>query len=115
MLSRHVSEEDLSNAGGVADRSRCLARRIQSAAAPSGALVLWQNPDADIRGQCAVGEGENLSGVTLVRTRCLSGEVLSYTAKQRGVLRPDGARRLSSFGDQQKRRPPWGITRYSYA
>src|SRR6476660_2798348 len=79
ILSRHVSEEDLSNAGGVADRSRCLARRIQSAAAPSGALVLWQNPDADIRGQCAVGEGENLSGVTLVRTRCLSGEVLSYT------------------------------------
>ena len=41
--------------------------------------MLWQDTDADVRGQCAVGEGENLSSLTLVRTRGLSDEVLTYT------------------------------------
>lgn len=43
----------------------------------TGALVLWQNPDADVHGQCAVGEEDNLSGTTQVGTRCLSSEVLA--------------------------------------
>jgi transposase InsO family protein len=41
------------------------------------AVVLWQDPDADVLGQCVVGEGENLSGLIPVRTRCLSDEVLT--------------------------------------
>jgi hypothetical protein len=42
-------------------------------------VVLWPDADADIPGQCGVGAGETLSGVTLVWTRCLSDEVFSYT------------------------------------
>jgi hypothetical protein len=36
---------------------------------------------ADVCGQCALGEGENVSSLNPVRTRCLSDEVLSYTPK----------------------------------
>ncbi|CUS36617.1 hypothetical protein COMA2_240061 [Candidatus Nitrospira nitrificans] len=42
-------------------------------------MVLWQDPDAHVPGQCALGEGKNPSGVNPVRTRCLSDEVLTYT------------------------------------
>jgi hypothetical protein len=47
--------------------------------------VLWQNTDADVRRQCAVGEGENPSGVNPVMTRCLSDEVLTYTDNSSGI------------------------------
>ena len=47
----------------------------------SGLLVLWQDADAHVHGQCVVGKRENLNGVNLVRARCLSGEVVSYTPK----------------------------------
>jgi hypothetical protein len=57
--------------------------------------VLRQDPDADVRGQCAVGEGENLSGVNPGRTRGLSDEVLTYTVQEsRGspkVIQADNA------------------------
>ena len=46
----------------------------------SGSLVLWQAPEADVSGECGGGEGENLSSLNPVRTRCLSDEVLTYTA-----------------------------------
>ena len=48
----------------AAGRSRWVDGGIQPAAAPSGPLVLWQDADADVHGQCAVGEGENPRGVT---------------------------------------------------
>ncbi|CUS36501.1 hypothetical protein COMA2_240001 [Candidatus Nitrospira nitrificans] len=44
-------------------------------------MVLWQDPDAHVPGQCALGEGKNPSGVNPVRTRCLSDEVLTYTPR----------------------------------
>lgn len=53
---------------------------VQRAAAPSGPVVLRQNVYADVSGQRAVGEGENVSGVNPVRARCLSDEVLTYTS-----------------------------------
>lgn len=45
--------------------------------------MLWQDPDAHVRGQRAVGEGENLSGLNPGRTRCLSDEVLTYTPSRK--------------------------------
>ena len=52
---------------------------LQPAAPASRPLVLWQDTDPHIRGQCAAGEGENTSGLIPVRTHCLSDEVLIYT------------------------------------
>jgi hypothetical protein len=46
---------------------------------PARPLVLWQNADTDVRGQCVDDKRENLSGVNPVRTHCLSDEVLNYT------------------------------------
>jgi transposase InsO family protein len=60
---------------------------VQRAAVPPGTLVLWQNAVADVRGQCALGEGENLSGVNPGRTRCLSDEGLElYTIVRKSVF-----------------------------
>lgn len=48
VLPRGVPQEDLSRDRRVADRPRCLARRIQRAPLSPGALVLRQNADADL-------------------------------------------------------------------
>lgn len=47
-------------------------------------MVLWQDAEADVRGQCAAGEGENLSSLNPVRARGLSEEVLTYTGDPSG-------------------------------
>jgi hypothetical protein len=74
------------NSTGLRDREHDRVKPAQSlriavlrdsfAEAVQVPLVLWQDTDADVHGQCAVGEGENTSGVNPVRTRCLSDEVL---------------------------------------
>jgi surface antigen len=48
ILSGGDAQEDLSLDRGTAGRSRCLDARLQHRANPSGTLVLWQNPDADL-------------------------------------------------------------------
>jgi hypothetical protein len=48
VLSDRATQEDLPLDRGVAGRSRHLDPRVQHHPNPSGALVLWQNPDADL-------------------------------------------------------------------
>src|SRR5688572_12847279 len=48
VLPGGIPEKDLPHAQRTAGRSRCLDRRLQRAAAPSGPLVFWQNADADL-------------------------------------------------------------------
>ncbi|CUS36487.1 hypothetical protein COMA2_230060 [Candidatus Nitrospira nitrificans] len=66
-------------------------------------MVLWQDPDAHVPGQCALGEGKNPSGVNPVRTRCLSDEVLTYTAQPSILYRI----RLSMLESCQWRATHW--------
>lgn len=63
ILPGGVPEEDLSDAGRAAGRLGSLGAGVQRAALPPGTLVLRQNAVADVRGQCALGEGENASSL----------------------------------------------------